>query len=237
MGSVVWSAKYTSFGAAFVDPGSSVENNLRLPGQYFDGETGYHYNWHRYYDPATGRYLTPDPIGLAGGINLFLYAEANPINYIDPFGLTSLVFNVKKGTLTVDPEQKGVPPYNISALSGKDECKNDSGCEQTPNKGPIPRGVYYIDNKMIDNPSFWNDVKRNFFTPGEEGGGDWGDWRVRIYPRPKTKRYGRTGFYLHGGYISGSSGCIDFGGGPFGNNRLLQDLQSDKDGIIPLVVE
>ncbi|WDP88313.1 MAG: RHS repeat-associated core domain-containing protein [Desulfobacter sp.] len=42
---------------------------------------------HRYYDPVTGRYVTPDPIGLAGGINPFLYAEANPINYIDPFGL------------------------------------------------------------------------------------------------------------------------------------------------------
>ena len=42
---------------------------------------------HRYYDPDTGRYLTPDPIGLAGGINPFVYAESNPINWIDPFGL------------------------------------------------------------------------------------------------------------------------------------------------------
>ena len=58
-----------------------------LAGQYYDEETGLHYNYHRYYDPKTGRYLTPDPIGLLGGINLYQYASANPINSIDPLGL------------------------------------------------------------------------------------------------------------------------------------------------------
>ena len=57
------------------------------PGQYYDQETGFHYNGFRFYDPGTGRYLTPDPIGQLGGINLFLYAEENPINHIDPLGL------------------------------------------------------------------------------------------------------------------------------------------------------
>jgi RHS repeat-associated protein len=55
------------------------------PGQYFDTETGYHYNYHRYYDPKTGRYLTPDPIGLAGGSNP--YVGADPVNAVDPWGL------------------------------------------------------------------------------------------------------------------------------------------------------
>jgi RHS repeat-associated protein len=68
---------------------ATEQNNLRFPGQYFDAETGLHYNWHRYYDPSTGRYISADPIGLDGGMNLYLYTGANPVNFIDPMGLDS----------------------------------------------------------------------------------------------------------------------------------------------------
>ncbi|MEC3952905.1 DUF6531 domain-containing protein [Nocardia sp. CDC153] len=60
---------------------------LRFPGQIHDAETGLHYNLHRVYDPATGRFLTLDPLGLAPAPNPSLYPH-NPTVWIDPLGLT-----------------------------------------------------------------------------------------------------------------------------------------------------
>jgi len=88
-GAVVWRAAYLPFGKAIVAT-ADVENNLRFPGQYYDAETGLHYNWHRYYDPSAGRYFAADPIGLVGGTNLYTYAQNNPLNYIDPDGLLNV---------------------------------------------------------------------------------------------------------------------------------------------------
>ena len=65
---------------------NQVEQNLRFQGQYFDHESGLHYNRFRYYDPQTGRFVHQDPIGLLGGMNLFIYAP-NPNVWLDPYGL------------------------------------------------------------------------------------------------------------------------------------------------------
>ena len=105
-GSVVWSAGYTVFGQARVEV-ETVTNNLRFPGQYFDAETGLHYNWHRYYTPGAGRYLRKDPIGFTGGINTFSYGN-NPLIFMDPWGLScctswSECFNKCFGILNPDP--------------------------------------------------------------------------------------------------------------------------------------
>ncbi|MFW5451640.1 MAG: RHS repeat-associated core domain-containing protein [Methylophagaceae bacterium] len=83
---IVWQASYTPFGEATITT-EAITNNIRFPGQYYDQETNLHYNYFRYYDPSLGRYITSDPIGLAGGINTYGYVGGNPLGYIDVFGL------------------------------------------------------------------------------------------------------------------------------------------------------
>ena len=102
-GTVVWQSAALPFGRTQVQLGT-VQNNLRFPGQYYDAETGLHYNWNRYYDPETGRYLSPDPIGLDGGLNLYAYVENDPVNWVDPWGLFS-IFDLWPG----HPEYEGSP--------------------------------------------------------------------------------------------------------------------------------
>lgn len=85
-GNTVWSGKYDAFGMVY-ESVTEVENPLRFPGQYFDQETQLHYNWNRYYDPAIGRYISNDPIGLNGGSNVYAYVAGNPLLYVDYNGL------------------------------------------------------------------------------------------------------------------------------------------------------
>ncbi|WP_147468140.1 RHS repeat domain-containing protein, partial [Pseudomonas syringae group genomosp. 3] len=88
-GQIVWQAKYRAWGAVEKLVVNEVEQNLRFQGQYFDVETGLHYNTFRYYDPEIGRFTTQDPIGLLGGFNLYQYAPS-PIGWTDPQGLATL---------------------------------------------------------------------------------------------------------------------------------------------------
>jgi RHS repeat-associated protein len=87
-----WPILGDAFGTAAAndDPdgdGNATTLNLRFPGQQYDAATGLHYNYFRDYDPATGRYVESDPIGLRGGLNTFTYVRSRPVINVDPQGL------------------------------------------------------------------------------------------------------------------------------------------------------
>ena len=102
-GQIVWRWDSDAYGSAKPDKHphgakGSVDIRLRFPGQYHDTESGLFYNWNRYYDPETGRYVTSDPIGLGGGPNTYVYANNNPMGFIDLYGLESRQACVDRAT-------------------------------------------------------------------------------------------------------------------------------------------
>ncbi|SDC80285.1 RHS repeat-associated core domain-containing protein [Pseudomonas koreensis] len=144
-GEIVWSAQYDAYGkvAAITLAGEDyLDQPLRFQGQYFDAESGLHYNRHRYYDSRLGRYLTPDPIKLAGGLNQYRYVP-NPTGWVDPLGLNSNCSPPKKpgcempggvGGAKVDEGEPqlpdlihGVDPHSLKrthAIMGKKSTKH-----------------------------------------------------------------------------------------------------------------
>jgi len=105
-GKIVWKARYKTYGNLAVQEVDEIHNNLRFQGQYFDEETGLHYNRFRYYNPESGQFINQDPIGLLGGINNYQYAP-NPIQWVDPFGLCK--------------EQEKIIPDNYNVLEDRHE--------------------------------------------------------------------------------------------------------------------
>ena len=101
---LIWRWQGDAFGTTPENEGLKgkglVSMNLRFPGQYYDEETGLHYNWHRYYDPKVGRYITSDPIGLQGGLNTFGYVGGNPLLFSDWEGLAVAAVSAGTARLT-----------------------------------------------------------------------------------------------------------------------------------------
>ena len=121
-GHVVWRWESEPFGNTVPDEdpdgdGDSFRLNLRFPGQYFDGESGLYYNYFRYYDPETGRYITSDPIGLNGGLNTYSYVGGNPLMFIDPFGLAGCYVGYPGYPITIPGTSTKIPLTHAGVLS------------------------------------------------------------------------------------------------------------------------
>ncbi len=128
-GSTVWQGEYLPFGEEYSVSGT-VTNNLRFPGQYYDSETGLHYNYYRDYNPAIGRYVEADPIGIKRGQNhLYGYVGNNPVNFVDPDGKMAVVSGIILGG------------YSIAAvlifIDCMERCTGTELLPENPNSCPI----------------------------------------------------------------------------------------------------
>jgi RHS repeat-associated protein len=111
----IWRAEHYPFGGLFSNTTATATNNLRFPGQYFDSDTGLHQNWFRDYNPKTGRYLEADPIGLAGGLNIYAYVRNDPLIAVDPTG-NRMLFPVNPNTPLPVPEFVSELRFALQAL-------------------------------------------------------------------------------------------------------------------------
>jgi uncharacterized protein RhaS with RHS repeats len=194
----------------------------------------------RVYDPRTGRWLTRDPIGFAGGVNLYGYVGGKPVGGIDPEGLDYLIYRGKTLDWRGDNgELKG----RFAATSGAPCCQNASYVNER-NNGPLPVGDYRINLALSPNRL----VKRKGdATDGGHGierfpvgtrrhplDDAWGTWRARLDPYPGQKLK-RGNFYLHDSGKGYSSGCIEVTREQ--GRKLLELLKNYSDnGSITLYV-
>ena len=123
-GAPVWQATYAALGLAAVQR-SEIRNPWRLLNQYFDEETGLHYNLARYYHPELGRYLSRDPLYQEGGsLNFYLYCGGDPLNKVDPTGeLPFLLVAVLVGAVVGAVVAAGVQAYQQRNEPGSFEDK------------------------------------------------------------------------------------------------------------------
>ena len=161
-GEIMWSAKYRAYGNLAALDVSEIDNPLRFQGQYFDAETGLHYNRHRYYDPGTGRFLTPDPITLAGGLNNYQYVP-NPTGWVDPLGLN-----------TCPGGDKCIPGQGAEAP--EDKARVNQGDAQVPTAAASVNWKGFSSGKLephyqkhvIDQKEFGNISKTEYLKQAKE---------------------------------------------------------------------
>ena len=251
--------EYGPYGNVLRMEGNAAEiNPFRFSSEYFDEETGLvQYNF-RYYNPKDGRWIRKDPIGINGGINMYIYISNMPSIYVDVLGLDRLVFDGKQLCRVSDDFKECFKCWE--AVSGKPSGIDSSGNpvfndfskerQREANAGPLPEGDYTLPPNKTDDPSEsgnwdlsdWNDyASHNIlnYAPwrtriDKRSSYPWGNRFGRLTPVSGTDTYGRSNFNIHGGDAPGSAGCIDIG---HNDIDFFNDIRRDFNNPVPVRVD
>lgn len=206
-GDIRWSGQCGSFGAVSgqtdgyqsLMPHPALRHQpLRYAGQYADAETGLHYNLFRYYDPQVGRFITPDPIGLAGGLNLYAYAP-NPLSWIDPWGLSGIPlgsehspFDSSRAARRDAMRQAGIPTSQQSTSQSQNSSGREYSYEmQKPGGGA---GMSSVQEQTMD----ISHPDKPHWEAGQVKTDDSGNPRMNKYGRPQLRNGKGKAYYSKG---------------------------------------
>ncbi|MBI3730906.1 MAG: hypothetical protein HY254_21555 [Burkholderiales bacterium] len=207
-GTEVWRWDSAPFGETL--PNEQPQNNVskfvwnqRFPGQYYDEETGLHYNYFRDYDPQSGRYVQSDPIGLRGGINTYGYVAGNPIRFSDRFGLACPPALKASGRCIdaddYDPCKDG--SGNTRGSSDENAKKNKNSVDLYPDKEAagrvtndgnfeiVPSTYVYTDDGITTTANYPNDGKTKDIIHSHPNADDWSN-----VPGPKDDGAVNSGY-------------------------------------------
>ncbi|MDH5668631.1 MAG: hypothetical protein OEY86_11520 [Nitrospira sp.] len=210
-GATAKSYAYDAYGNILESPGTLAQP-YTYTGREFDQESGLYYYRARAYDSSIGRFLQEDPIGIAGSLNVYLYALANPLSFVDPDGLRATITCIRcrgtAGPISCTVDEDGHPGQSFTTNAGNNQAS------QNPNdpfgtNGPLPPDQYDLPNAF--SPKF------NRIVPSPTNTGKPG---VIQTPAGST----RTGIRVHKG--NNSSGCLTTGAGASGANveQRLRDM-------------
>ena len=232
-GQVVWSARYKVYGNVIKKDVEQVENNIRFQGQYYDEETGLHYNRHRYYDPNTGQFTQQDPIGLLGGINNYQYAP-NPTGWVDPLGMVC------------KERYERYKAYRDQGLSAQD-ATNLSRAKRLDDPDYKIFGLDEIDSQPAGTPfkqdvnGRWHDDKGRFVSqswPPNDGFATKDGAVIReTVPLKPGQQLDRFGGWYEGGNFRDKGSYFGDEGVPFENRALPPSSKSSPYNTYEVVQE
>jgi RHS repeat-associated protein len=177
-GAVMSQREYDAWGNIEV---GSADSGYAFTGREWDPETGLVYYRGRYHDPASGRFLSEDPLGAGGGGSRYAYVKNNPAVFIDPLGLQACLYDIPSGRMTCsDPGGNVVHDSRdwVSGLGGPCQNNPTPDCVSQKDVGPLPPGTYTSTGKPGHRPA--STTRRN------------------LTPDPSTKTHGRSAFQTHG---------------------------------------
>ncbi|MET8949134.1 RHS repeat-associated core domain-containing protein, partial [Streptomyces sp. NPDC004542] len=159
-GDIAWRARSTLWGETAWPVGSTAYTPLRFPGQYFDPETGLHYNYFRHYDPQTARYLTPDPLGLAASPNPRNYV-VNPHMWTDSLGLTPCLTSPKSATELRNSPGAATGGFSLPSVSGKWLRGSEGNAGRIP--GQVAKALHGREFSSFNDfrKAFWEQVSKH----------------------------------------------------------------------------